>query len=345
MRTRACGLSAAVLLCAAVPVFAQSEQWVQHPSHVAKQPQLAKFETVPADEVRVEIRMVSVSGKESREAVAKLFDEKGKQPKTAFLTEKQLSAVLEKLAADRTANIMQAPKVTAEAGKPATVSVQDTTMYTTAVTVKAVNGKVVYLPTTEAVETGMRCTVSTSPSADGKFLELKMSYRDKQAKPNTELLPVTTLITPEFEDGNKGHPVPFTQFVQVPEFDEVKADCTAAVPDGGTVAVYAGKQTRATRTEFGPPVISQIPYLNRLFKNTCEVECDVVVFATASRVKEVTKAEPPKVVAVATWSPAGNDEVAKLVAAYHKACAAGNTDEARRLAIQALAKDPTCFGR
>lgn len=350
MRTRARGLSAAVLLCATLSASAQPQDRPTRPITLTEAIAIAQAEAdrTTADEVRVELRVMSVGGKEGREAVAKLFEgvatKKG-DPKTAFLTDKQLFAVLEKCAADRSTNILQAPRIVAEAGKPVVVRMMDTTMYTTAVAVKVVNGKPLMVPTTEAVETGTKINVSATPSADGKYVELKMSYHDKQAKPHPLLVPVTTVITPEFADGNKGEPVPFTQFVQVPEFDELKAGCTAKLPDGGTVAVHVGKQMRTTRTDFGPPVISQIPYLNRLFKNTCEVECDVVVFATTSRVKEVTKAEPPKVVAVATWSPAGNDEVAKLVAAYHKACTAGDKDEAARLAVQALAKDPTCFGK
>ena len=42
--------------------------------------------------------------------------------------------------------------------------------------------------------------------------------------------------------------------------------------------------------------------------------------------------------------PAG-DETATLLKAYRAACAAGKKDEASRLALQLLAKDPTCFGR
>ena len=42
--------------------------------------------------------------------------------------------------------------------------------------------------------------------------------------------------------------------------------------------------------------------------------------------------------------PAG-DETTALLKAYRVACAAGKKDEASRLALQLLAKDPTCFGR
>ena len=40
-----------------------------------------------------------------------------------------------------------------------------------------------------------------------------------------------------------------------------------AVPDGGTVLLGGLKTLSEGRNESGPPVLSKIPYLNRLFKN------------------------------------------------------------------------------
>ncbi len=42
---------------------------------------------------------------------------------------------------------------------------------------------------------------------------------------------------------------------------------TVAVPDGGTVVLGGLKTLSEGRNEFGPPVLSQLPYVNRLFKN------------------------------------------------------------------------------
>ncbi len=78
---------------------------------------------------------------------------------------------------------------------------------------------------------------------------------------------MTAFITPVFEGGSQGVPIPFTQFFQQPSISEINVQTTVAVPDGGT-AVLGGLKTLAEgRNEFGPPVLSQIPYLNRLFRN------------------------------------------------------------------------------
>ena len=81
------------------------------------------------------------------------------------------------------------------------------------------------------------------------------------------LFPITTFITPVFEGGAQGQPIPFTQFIQQPTFTTVTVQTTVSVPDGGTVLLGGLKPLSEGRNEFGPPVLSKIPYLNRLFKN------------------------------------------------------------------------------
>ena len=39
------------------------------------------------------------------------------------------------------------------------------------------------------------------------------------------------------------------------------------VPDGGTVLLGGLKTLSEARNEFGPPILSKIPYIDRLFRN------------------------------------------------------------------------------
>jgi general secretion pathway protein D len=59
----------------------------------------------------------------------------------------------------------------------------------------------------------------------------------------------------------------FTQFVQQPHLTRVTINTTVAVPDGGTVLMGGLKRLSEGRNEYGPPVLSKIPYLSRLFRN------------------------------------------------------------------------------
>ena len=45
------------------------------------------------------------------------------------------------------------------------------------------------------------------------------------------------------------------------------AQTTVNVPDGGTVLLGGFKFLAEERTEYGPPILSNIPYLSRLFRN------------------------------------------------------------------------------
>ena len=56
-------------------------------------------------------------------------------------------------------------------------------------------------------------------------------------------------------------------WIQQPSISEISVQTTVAVPDGGTVVLGGLKTLSEGRNEFGPPVLSNIPYLNRLFRN------------------------------------------------------------------------------
>ena len=55
--------------------------------------------------------------------------------------------------------------------------------------------------------------------------------------------------------------------VQLPEFQFVSVTTTVSVPDGGTVLLGGIKRLREQRNEAGVPLLSKVPYVNRLFKN------------------------------------------------------------------------------
>jgi general secretion pathway protein D len=55
--------------------------------------------------------------------------------------------------------------------------------------------------------------------------------------------------------------------VQLPSFSFVSVLTTVSVPDGGTVLLGGIKRLNEGRTEFGVPLLSKVPYINRLFRN------------------------------------------------------------------------------
>ena len=87
------------------------------------------------------------------------------------------------------------------------------------------------------------------------------------ANPVVTLFPVVVPIFPLFDGTGTGQPVVFTQFLQQPRVTTVSVQTTVAVPDGGTVLMGGLKRLSEGRNEYGPPILSKIPYINRLFKN------------------------------------------------------------------------------
>ncbi len=55
--------------------------------------------------------------------------------------------------------------------------------------------------------------------------------------------------------------------VQLPSFQFIAVVTTVSVPDGGTVLLGGIKRLNEGRNEVGVPLLSKVPYVNRLFRN------------------------------------------------------------------------------
>jgi general secretion pathway protein D len=55
--------------------------------------------------------------------------------------------------------------------------------------------------------------------------------------------------------------------VQLPTFNVISVSTTVSVPDGGTVLLGGIKRLSEGRNEFGVPLLSKVPYIDRLFRN------------------------------------------------------------------------------
>ncbi|HKB01425.1 MAG TPA: hypothetical protein VKD90_04355 [Gemmataceae bacterium] len=222
------------------------------------------------------------------------FQEGGIALGMAFLSDIQVQMFLEAAQGDSRTNVMQAPKLTALNGTSASMTVGDYQFFVTGITPVIVNGQLVFtpqnvpylvgnvqpIPPNASVQNGLLNFTPTAPqtpglglfiqpvvSADRRFVRLNIQQSFTNLISGIQSVPVTTIITPQFENGGTGQPVPFTQFLQQPRFSNMETQTVVVVPDGGTVVMGGLKWMTEGRHEFGPPVLSKIPYLNRLFKN------------------------------------------------------------------------------
>ncbi|MBL8798595.1 MAG: hypothetical protein JNM56_32160 [Planctomycetia bacterium] len=186
----------------------------------------------------------------------------------AFLSDIQVFMFMEAAQGDRRTNVLQAPKLTLFNGQTATIQIQDFQWFVTNVQVVQNGGQTVFVPQNQPIPMGINLAIQAVISADRRFVRLNIApTMTNLASATVPLFPITTFITPVFEGGAQGQPVPFTQFIQQPTFTTVTIQTTVSVPDGGTVLLGGLKLMNEGRNEFGPPVLSKLPYINRLFKN------------------------------------------------------------------------------
>jgi type II secretory pathway component GspD/PulD (secretin) len=185
----------------------------------------------------------------------------------AFLSDIQVFLFLDAAEGDSRSNVMTAPKITLFNGQTSTITVATTQYFVTNITaIETGAGSVLFIPQNSAFNTGMTMTVNGVVSADRRFVRMSLAPNLNNIA-GSELFPITTFITPTVLNGLPGEPVPFTQFLQSPTIDNISVNTTVNVPDGGTVVMGGLKLMNEQRNELGPPILSKIPFINRLFKN------------------------------------------------------------------------------
>lgn len=186
----------------------------------------------------------------------------------AFLSDIQVYMLVEAAQGDIRSNVMTAPKITAFNGQTGSVAVSTLLFYVTDVTAVAFGGQVIFSPTPTALGNNLTIAVRPIVSADRRFVRMDLAvFLANPVQNPVDLFPITAFITPILDGGVAGPPVPFTQYLQFPTINTSAVLTSVSVPDGGTVVVGGLKTLYEGRNEFGPPILSEIPYLNRLFKN------------------------------------------------------------------------------
>ncbi len=124
------------------------------------------------------------------------------------------------------------------------------------------------MPQIQPTFLGVQLTIQTVVSDDRRFVRMSMAPNLTNELPGPiATYPIVVPIFTAFDGTQTGQPVVFTQFIQQPNFTSVSVQTTVAVPDGGTVLMGGLKRLSEARTEYGPPILSKIPFLDRLFKN------------------------------------------------------------------------------
>lgn len=191
----------------------------------------------------------------------------------AFLSDIQVFMFLDAAQGDRRTNVMQAPKITVFNGQTAQIAVNDQQFFLTSIQLAQANAQLFFAPQNQPFPLGVTLQVTPVVSADRRFVRLNLTpSMTNLASATVPLIPLQVPVPQVFEgpgNGNTttGQPTIFQMFFQQPTFSTITVNTTVNVPDGGTVLLGGLKTLSESRNEFGPPILSKIPYLSRLFKN------------------------------------------------------------------------------
>jgi hypothetical protein len=188
----------------------------------------------------------------------------------AFLSDIQVYLFMEAAQSDERFNIMQAPRLTMFNGQSATLTVGSFSTFVTGVQPVNPAGYTYFLPIVTPLLNQTSVGFQPVVTGDRRFVRINMQLGLQNLKPSAQIFPIT--VTSQVLTGFNnlqavGPPLVLTQFIQQPQVDFLQVSTTVQVPDGGTVVIGGLKRLAEGRNEFGPPILSKIPYLNRLVKN------------------------------------------------------------------------------
>ena len=324
-------------------------------------------------EVAVEIRIIGISEETAKRLgvrygincfKCKKPDDTSETPQVSLLNDAQAAKLMDIIQSDARASVMQAPKLTVANGQAGSLEVLDYQWFVTDIQAVQNAGQVVFVPKNESIPIGLQAAVQPLISGDQKTVQLKLNLKQTSlASATVPLFPVTNFITPIFEGGAQGQPVPFTQFIQQPTVNTWKVDLTMSIPDKGTALLTGWKVPRERATDWDKVtgLFKQVPVFKQLIAAPVRTEPEYLMVMVTPRIDtEVAAANTPKTPAAApvpvppvVQKPAddgasrlvskSNNAVARLLAEYQRACQEGRLAEARELAAKALTLDPTCF--
>jgi general secretion pathway protein D len=196
----------------------------------------------------------------------------------AILSDIEVFLLIQAAQGDNRTNILQAPKVTLFNGQQAFVSDTSQRPFVTSVVPVVGDFAAAQQPVIVVLNEGTSLSVQAVVSADRRFVRLTLVPFFSQIGDVDEFTfngrvttnSGTTVQDPSDPESNVTNGVERTvegTTVQLPTFAFTTVVTTVSVPDGGTVLLGGIKRLREGRNERGVPILSKVPWVNRLFKN------------------------------------------------------------------------------
>lgn len=198
----------------------------------------------------------------------------------AILSDIEAFFVINAAQGDRRANVLQAPKVTLFNGQQGLVV--DSAFVPFVISVIPVVGEfaAAQQPVIVVLSEGTMMSVQAVVSNDRKYVRLTLvpffssigEVREFTFEGSESVSTSSNTTDANDDGGNENNQQSETRTrsgttVQLPTFQVISVSTTVSVPDGGTVLLGGIKRLREGRNEFGIPLLSKLPYIDRLFRN------------------------------------------------------------------------------
>lgn len=196
----------------------------------------------------------------------------------AILSDLEVFMLLQAAEGDTRTNVLQAPKVTLFNGQTANVSDFSSRPFVTSIIPVVGDFAAAQQPVIVVLREGTQLTVQAVVSSDRRFVRLTLVPFFSRIGPveeftfeGTTTTDSGTIVTdPTDEEASARDNAVISRSgttVQLPTYITTSVSTTVSVPDGGTVLLGGIKRLREGRVERGVPMVSKLPYINRLFKN------------------------------------------------------------------------------
>ena len=197
----------------------------------------------------------------------------------AILSDLELFFFLQAVQGDNRTNVMQAPKVTMFDGQFASINDFASRPFVMGLQPVVGDFAVAQQPIIVVLNDGTTLNVQSVVSQDKRYVRMTLapSFTRIEDEDNTFTFTGTrTSRTGSAVIGPNGQPTTTRDdeeeiisgsTVQLPTLGQTSVQTTVNVPDGGTILLGGIKRLQEGRNERGVPILSKIPYINRLFKN------------------------------------------------------------------------------
>ena len=197
----------------------------------------------------------------------------------AILSDLEMFFFMEAAQGDQRTNVLQAPRVTMFDGQFASINDTVQRPFVTGLIPVVGDFAVAQQPVITVLNEGTILNVQSVVSQDKKYVRMTLNPTftridrvdtftfegTETTRTGTNVLDPTGKVTGERDDEET---VVTGTTVQQPSQAQTSVSTTVSVPDGGTILLGGIKRMREGRVERGIPILSKIPYVNRLFKNT-----------------------------------------------------------------------------